>query len=700
MNNGYTSAKSCTRPYFSETMAAEALKELEDQLNCLICLDIYTTPKLLQCNHVFCQGCLARLPADRDQQGQLILTCPTCRQVTPLPAGVRGLQSAFLVNKFLEVINNQKQSTEDTFHCLEHQNRELELYCETCDKLICLDCTIRQHNGHMYSLVKDVFEKHRLDIISSLKPADKQLNSVSTALEELTARYGEIFDQQSTLESQIHQRANELHKTIENSKNELISKLHHITREKLIDLASQREQMETIQAQLRSCIDYMKERLRTESQVKVLKMKTTRVTEVQELTATFLPETLTPNAEADIEFSSPQDIATACRNFGQIYTLSSPSSSKCYTMCEKEAVIEGKSTTILQAINFKGEPYVKQLETLKCELVSEITGIRARGSAEKRGESQYEISYQPTVKGRHQLHITIDGWHIRGSPFSITAKTPVEMLGVPLLTIGNVQRPWGVAINHRGEVVITEHNGHCISVFTPSGNKLRSFGMRGSGQGQFKNPCGVAIDSEENILVVDNNNHRIQKFTPEGEFMMAVGEKVVIGPQNFDYFQSIALNTRNNRIYVVNGCSIQILNSDLTCFSTFGKNGSGKGQFDYPWGIACDSTGKVYVADSANHRIQVFTTEGKFLRQFGRRGQGTGELYWPYGIAIDANNTVYISEFYNHRISVFTPDGKFLTSFGSFGEEPGEFKYPYSLAVDHSGVVYMCDYGNNRAQVF
>ncbi len=61
--------------------------------------------------------------------------------------------------------------------------------------------------------------------------------------------------------------------------------------------------------------------------------------------------------------------------------------------------------------------------------------------------------------------------------------------------------------------------------------------------------------------------------------------------------------------------------------------------------IACDSTGKVYVADTGNHRIQVFTAEGKLLKMFGRHdGQGRGELNWPGGVAIDSNGMVYVCQ--------------------------------------------------------
>ena len=85
-------------------LAEEVLKKLfEEQLNCSICLDTYTDPKLLQCFHVYCRQCLVPL-VNQDQQGRLGLSCPTCRQVTPIPdRGVAGLQPAFHINHLLEL---------------------------------------------------------------------------------------------------------------------------------------------------------------------------------------------------------------------------------------------------------------------------------------------------------------------------------------------------------------------------------------------------------------------------------------------------------------------------------------------------------------------------------------------------------------------------------------------------------------------
>ncbi len=97
----------------------------------------------------------------------------------------------------------------------------------------------------------------------------------------------------------------------------------------------------------------------------------------------------------------------------------------------------------------------------------------------------------------------------------------------------------------------------------------------------------------------------------------------------------------------------------------------------------------LYVADFDNHRIQLFTAEGKFLRMFGRHGEGRGELYYPISITIDTSDRVYVGDC-NHRISVFTSGGQFLTSFGRKGEGPGEFEYPRGLAANVSRLVYMC----------
>ena len=355
-------------------------------------------------------------------------------------------------------------------------------------------------------------------------------------------------------------------------------------------------------------------------------------------------------------------------------------------------VWEERSVTLL-IVDSNGQPWEGVIP--ECELVSDITGSRARGSVERRGQGRYDINYRPTVKGRHQLHVKVEGQHIRGSPFDILVKLPVKKLGAPMLSIGGVRCPWGVAINQRGEVVVTECDGCCVSVFSSSGERLRPVGT----PGQFDRPTGVAVDGDNNILVVDYNNSRIQKFTSDGHFLTAVDICGICRPQ-FLGPQGITVNSSNKKVYVAdrNNHRVQVLNSDLTFSSSFGDIGHGDKQFDEPCDVACDRSGNIYVVDHGNDRIQVFTAEEDFLRKFGGRGERKGELHAPCAVAVDANDRVYVTEQRNHRVSVFTCEGHSL--FGRQGVGKGEFNKPAGIAVDDDGVLYVCDYGNHCIQLF
>ena len=707
-------------------MAERALKKVEDQLDCSICLETYTDPKLLQCLHVFCRKCLVKLVV-RDQQGQLILTCPICRQDTPVPAnGTAGLQPAFHINHLLEIAEELKKATADPpasaeraervstsltpaidrikVCCPDHE-KEVELYCKKCEELICLKCAIKggKHHSHDYEDLEQTFEKYKKEMTASLGPVEQQLTTVKKALAQFERHCGEISDQRAAIEADVHKCFRQLREMLNVRETEVIGQLHQLTQRKLKSLAVQRDQIETLQARLGSCMGFMRESLETGRQAEVLMMKTAVVKQVKELTTTFPLHSLEPSNKADMQFLASNDLMAACRKYGQVLALGLPDPSKCdATGKGTEAAVVGETATaFLQAIDFESQPCDEPILSSECELVSELTGTRTQGSIEILGQGQYKIQYQPTIKGRHQLHIKVEGQHIRQSPFSISAKLPLKKSGSPILTLDVLNFPCGITINHshEREVVVTEHDAGRVVVFSASGKKLRSFGSHGSGQGQFDLAVGVAVDPEGNILVADNKNHRIQKFTPEGKFLTAVGTKGS-GHLQFYYPRGIAFNASNNKLYVTETHRVQILNSDLTFFGTFGQRGSGNGQFDVPYGIAFDRTGNVYVVDIRNSRVQVFNAKGKFLRMFGKHGKGRGELIRPAGIAVDANDVMYVSEWDNHRVSVFTSEGVFVTSLGSHGQKPGQFVCPRGVCVDNSGVVYVCDRDNNRVQVF
>ena len=123
-------------------------------------------------------------------------------------------------------------------------------------------------------------------------------------------------------------------------------------------------------------------------------------------------------------------------------------------------------------------------------------------------------------------------------------------------------------------------------------------------------------------------------------------------------------------------------------------------------GIAIDSSGNIYIAETESHRVTKWTMSGPTILtidHWGSRGSGAGEFRYPYGIAVGeqgGTEYVFVMDSGNHRVQKFTPAGEFLWEFGKHGTGEGEFECPVSVAVGEDGSVYVSDWGNNRVQKF
>ncbi|XP_064384337.1 tripartite motif-containing protein 3-like [Halichondria panicea] len=733
--------------------AQEALSKVEDQLSCLVCLEPYTNPRLLSCFHVYCQHCLEDIVA-HNRQGQL--ECPKCRRPTPLPpTGVSGLQAAFNIHHLFHIqetlkkvkepqklacekcskttrkatsfcrqctkficdlcTNIHKEYEEFEGHevvtiekvesdlirlvspkktsplCPKHDDK-LRLYCETCGELICRDCLVHIHKDHKYCVIADTFESHKKEILDSLGPVEKQLEATDTALVNLDGRHAEIVEHGGKIATNIHSKFDELHQALYAREGELMAELKGHTQQQLKSLSAQREEVDILQTQRSSCLHFVRESIRTGSPGDVLKMKQGVVKQVRELVDTFDPNTLEPRETTNTCFvPSVKD----CKEFGSIGI---PSVTVTPTKrLDKTGVQEAAS---LRFSNTNRDLIQIPSSTIKAELKSKLTNQTTKCVVKERGKGEYEISYQRTVGGASELIVRVGGEEVAGSPFPVAVKTPIDKLGTVIKTINNLKEPWGVAFNQAGEIIVAEWDVGIVSIFSPTGDKLRTLDTRGTAVGEMKHPRVVAVDGDDNILVVDGGNHRLLKFSRGGDLIAAVGSHGD-GPGQFNDPFGVCVNSVNGKVYVVDHGAhcVHIFNSDLTLSSKFGSRGRSNGQFDYPWDVASDS-GCVYVADAGNNRVQVFTPDGGYLRQFKKKGSGNGQLYWPISICVDSDYLVCVGERGNNRVSVFTCEGVFLKSFGSEGSGPGQFYGPYGIAVDQCGVVYVSDSDNNRVQIF
>ncbi len=160
----------------------------------------------------------------------------------------------------------------------------------------------------------------------------------------------------------------------------------------------------------------------------------------------------------------------------------------------------------------------------------------------------------------------------------------------------------------------------------------------------------------------------------------------------------IAIDKRG-RVYVVDSGNsrVAVFSADGDPLGTISRAGAATGELRDPVGIGIDHNGLVYVADAGNKRIQVFGSNGKF--RFGFPTREGGRSIKPIDVAVTPNGNIYVTGNTNHRVMVFNRRGKLLRSWGGEGTSDGQFRYPGTLTI-RDGLVYVVDVLNTRVQVF
>ena len=267
-------------------------------------------------------------------------------------------------------------------------------------------------------------------------------------------------------------------------------------------------------------------------------------------------------------------------------------------------------------------------------------------------DGSYMISYSPKEQGRYKVTVKVNEGHVLGSPFTVKVQPfqvrPASYFGSTGSSVGMFQSPWGVAVNARDEIAVTDAWNNRVQIFSSDGNYLRQFGRQGNKNGEFSNARGIAFHKNGNIFVVDSDNARIQIFNEEGKYI-----------------------------------------------SSFGGKGSLNRQFSNPLGLSVDSDGNIIVADTDNKLIKIFSPDGKFLMKIGWQGAFTPPFH-----CVQCDRYLIVSDSDEHCIKVYNRNGNFQYKFGKQGGGDGEFNTPCCLSVNKSGHLMVCDTDNNRIQVF
>jgi prepilin-type N-terminal cleavage/methylation domain-containing protein len=222
--------------------------------------------------------------------------------------------------------------------------------------------------------------------------------------------------------------------------------------------------------------------------------------------------------------------------------------------------------------------------------------------------------------------------------------------------------PVGIAIDSSGNLWVVDSNNNRVEEFSSSGTFINglgagyngisgSIGSSGSSNGQFNGPVGIAIDKSGNLWVTDNGNNRVEELNSSGTFLLGIGAG----------YQGVG--------------------------GSIGSTGTANGQFNYPDGIAVDSSGNVWVSDYDNSRVQKFNSSGTYLSQLGCASGACswsgapGALAAPNAIAIDASGNIWVANWGNFNVEEFSSSGTLLQQFGSQGTGNGQFEGVMGIAI-------------------
>jgi len=266
----------------------------------------------------------------------------------------------------------------------------------------------------------------------------------------------------------------------------------------------------------------------------------------------------------------------------------------------------------------------------------------------------------------------------------------------------------GVAVNSKGHVFVFHRGGHTqLFEFDQNGKFIREIGKDLYG---FTFAHVVRIDKDDNIWCVDEGSNMVIKFNPEGRVVMVFGRKPeaveapapaapgvipAARPNTFNRPTDIAWDAQGNS-YVSDGYNnsrVAKFDKDGNWVKAWGTRGTEPGQFHTPHTIVTDPSGKVYVGDRENNRIQIFNGDGEFLKQWTNVGAP-----WAMCITNGPKPVIYSSDSIPGRIYKLDLDGKILGVFGKAGKAPGQFGWVHEMACPTENTLWVGEIQNWRVQ--
>ena len=505
--------------------------------------------------------------------------------------------------------------------------------------------------------------------MDSLKPLREMEGRLSGAVEEIKRAQLQLEAQAVSVANNINTSFEELHTILERRKQQLLEEARREVNSKITSFKRQEDKMSIASAEVCSIIVYTEQCVRHCSDDEVMCMHAEIGSRIQEeIEGQGQPGRIIPPVEqVGVEVRCAEALEQLCQTIARIVEYPIIKVNKVASKAKINEISEVRMSI------FPNKPDTP----VYCHLNSLYNGSLIECDVQEIGAGEYCIQYTPTVRGRHELSISVDGQPVAGSPFPVLVCSPPTLLDKPVKVWDGFKWPKGITVNSVGEIIVAE--GKDVVVVDRDGTRLRSVN---SSDHQFERLRGVAVDSEDNIYFTDLTN-RIFKSNKNCREVRVHKVKQVKGSGHHDIAvvgDEVMVTERGNKgVIMVYSRELKYVRQIV-------------GANNYPLhGLCPDSHQNVYVCDSINSVIQVYSKDGELLRSFGCDENGVKRLKSPCGVCV-AGQYVYVTDIGAHKIVVFTTEGDYVTSCGDY--------YSRGVCVDQDGFVYVTDYNHFKINIY
>ena len=376
----------------------------------------------------------------------------------------------------------------------QHGNLASKFICETCQCLVCSDCTLVLHKDHRIAEVGNIAKVRRDGMREALVCAQEMIPKLTSAIGDKDKMTEQVETSRENATLLINQAFEQLHQAIEERKNIFLSEMEAISLSKTTALTLQKEQLVKIQDDIGRYTEMTSHILQTHTDHEVVALGDLLPTELK---ATLKKVGGVSLSTSDIHVTIQTDsLMKVLSIFG--HAMASPPSPSQSTWSSKSAArMDMVYSVKVETKSSEGERYPYGGLQVKAELRPKShDGAVVLGKVEDHGDGTYTITLTPQAAGPHQLLITMDGERVQGSPHDLDVRPSYSTLCNPQQVICCSSDPKGLAIHDSGDIYVGCWGADSIRVFDQGGHEKRTIGSGGSGDGQFSGPYGISVKGD------------------------------------------------------------------------------------------------------------------------------------------------------------------------------------------------------------